>query len=489
MTETTSAQPSATPPPPNPAPRPSGPRAFFASRGWRFAMMIALTLLMGLPVLMIVALIEDRAHYQRKAVNEVSTRWGGPVRLAGPILVIPVEREVVQTVVDDDGTKRRERRRERTSPIVLLPETLDVDSQGTSQLRKRGIFEVPVFTSELKIEALFDTARIQNATSSTETILWDQARLAVLMPGKRSFSGRAILTANGRPVDLDPGTPLPTRTDTSPERTRSIKKADMSLEPGTPFSGVSGIQAAIGDPRGKTTFRLSMGLNGAREMMFTPLGRQTEVAVRSDWPHPSFQGDFLPKSRDIADTGFSATWSIPHLARDMAQVVRGKWRPSGYFGVSFYNPVDVYQKTSRAAKYGVLFIALTFLTVFLIERFAARPVHAAQFVLIGIAQCVFFLLLLSFAEQMGFTPAYVGSAAATIGLIGLYGWSGLALGRRALILIGCLVTLYSVLYLILRSTDFALLAGSILAFVAVALAMLMTRSEDWTSQSSRPATA
>ena len=164
-----------------------------------------------------------------------------------------------------------------------------------------------------------------------------------------------------------------------------------------------------------------------------------------------------------------------------------KWYWNADFGVSFYNPVDLYQKVERAAKYGILFIALTFLTVFLIERFAARPVHPAQFVLIGVAQCVFFLLLLSFAEQIGFTAAYMGAAAATIGLIGLYGHTGLALGRRSPVLVGSLLTLYGTLYLILRSADYALLAGSILAFIAVALAMLMTRGEDWSGSGTRAA--
>ncbi len=472
-------------PPYVPPARPSGARAFFASRGWRFAMMILLTLLMGIPLLMVTGLIDERARYQRQAVGEVSQRWGGPIRMAGPVIVIPVEHEVERVITDEDGTKRHKRVREMAEPIILMPETLEISADSVSQVRKRGIFEVPVYTTDFEIGARFDFARVDLHVRKGETVLWDRARLAVLMSGTRSFSGKAVLTADGKPLDLDPGTPLPDSVDRTPRRTRSIK-ADIALEPGTPLRGKSGIQAILGDPRGRTDFRLTMGLNGARELMFAPVGRQTEIKMESDWPHPSFQGAFLPKERTVAETGFAAHWSIPHLARDVLQVARGMWRSDADFGVSFYNPVDHYQKTERAAKYGILFIALTFLTVFLIERFAARPVHAAQFVLIGIAQCVFFLLLLSFAEQIGFTPAYLVAAAATIGLIGLYGYSGLALGRRAAVLIGALVTLYGVLYLILRSTDYALLAGSVLAFIAVALAMLMTRGEDWSGAGPKP---
>lgn len=460
-------------------PRPASARPFFASRGWRFAMMIALTVLMGGPLLMVLGLIEERARYQRQAVGEVSTRWGGPVRLGGPIMVIPVEREVTRTVENEDGTRRRERRTERAEPLILLPEVLDVTADTASQIRRRGIFEVPVFTTDFNLTARFDTKRLDGASDTGETVLWDRAILAMAMPGNRSFSGKAALTIDRWPADPGPGMPLTGTGTDGADTGRPTGDANLSLEPGTPFSGVPGIQAAIGDPRGRTAYRLEMSLNGAREMAFSPVGRQTDIAMRSDWPHPSFQGAFLPKTRKVTTTGFTARWSVPHLARDMPQVSRSTWQARAQFGISFYNPVDLYQKSGRAAKYGILFIALTFLTVFLIERFAARPVHPAQFVLIGIAQCVFFLLLLSLAEQFGFGPAYLSASAATIGLIGVYGWSGLALRRRAMILVGALTTLYATLFLILRSTDHALLAGSMLAFIAVALAMLLTRGEDW----------
>ena len=464
------------PKPPNAQPA----RTFFASRGWRFAMMVLLTLLMGIPLLMILAVIEDRASYQRRAVNEVSNQWGGPVRLAGPVLVIPVEKEVITTVRDENGVSRRERSIVRADPIVLLPDTLDIRSDATSEIRRRGIFEVPVYTTELGILARFDTKRAAETMLPGETILWDRATLSVMMPGTRSFSGKAVLTVDGRALELEPGaTVVAPGPDRAPEQTRSI-----DLEPGTPL-GQSGIQARIGDPRGRGEFRLSMGLNGARELMFAPVGRQTEISMKSDWPHPSFQGAFLPKTREVGEAGFTAAWSIPHLARDMAQVSRGNWYTNADFGVTFYNPVDFYQKVGRAAKYGILFIALTFLTVFLIERFATRPVHPAQFVLIGLAQCVFFLLLLSLSEQIGFAPAYAAATAATIGLIGVYGHSGLGLGRRSFVLTGALVVLYAVFYLILRSADYALLAGSILAFIAVALAMLLTQGEDWSGAGTR----
>ena len=443
-------------PPAAPA-RPS----FFASRGWRFAMMIGLTIVMFVPLILISFVIEDRVSYRRSAIQEVSHHWGGPVNISGPVIVIPVQRTRTRTVKDEDGTRRTETFQEMAQPIVLRPESLDIASDARSEVRKRGIFEIPVFAADVDMAFDFDPGRISGLTGQDEAILWGRAALVVFMPATRSFSGQAVLKAGDRTFDLEPGTVL---------------------------DHTSGIHALLGDPRGMTAFTLKMGLNGAGDISFAPAARQTNVTLVSDWPHPSFSGDFLPKEREVREDGFSARWEVPHLARNAAQVSRGlEWTGSS-FGVRYYNPVDIYQKTQRAVKYGILFVALTFLTVFLTERLSARPVHAAQFVLIGVAQCVFFLLLLSLAEQIGFTPSYLAAGGATVGLVTFYGATGLGLGRKWWTLAASLSVLYGTLYLILRSTDYALLAGSTLAFIAVALVMIMTRREDWSGgRSAMPA--
>ena len=431
-------------------PKPS----IFATRGWRFGMMILLTMLMFVPLILISFVIEDRVSYRRDAVREVSHHWGGPVNLSGPVMVIPVERTRTRTVKDEDGSRRTETFQEASPPIILRPETLDITADARSEVRRRGIFEVPVFAADMGMRFDFDLARIDGTTRPDETILWGRTTMVIFMPATRSFTGQTVLRAGERRFDL---------------------------EPGTPIEHTSGIHAALGDPRGLSNFDLKMGLNGANDLSFAPSARQTNVTLVSDWPHPSFSGDFLPKDREVREDGFSASWEIPHLARDAAQVSRGHEWTGMRFGVRFYSPVDIYQKTQRAVKYGILFVALTFLTVFLTERLSARRVHAAQFVLIGIAQCVFFLLLLSLAEQLGFTLSYLLAGGATVTLITFYGATGLGLGRKWWSLGGSLAVLYGTLYLILRSTDYALLAGSLLAFVAVAVVMMMTRREDWSA--------
>ncbi|MEL7468235.1 MAG: cell envelope integrity protein CreD [Pseudomonadota bacterium] len=427
-------------------------RALFQSMGWRFGIVAALTVVMFVPLIAVSFVIQDRAHYQSSAVYEVSQLWGGPMTLSGPFLILPVERERTETITNRDGVVRTETFVDRVEPVILMPETLDITADSQTEVRRRGIFQIPVFTADLKIAFAFDPGRVDDMVRSRESVLWDKASLVFYMPRTRSFSGHASLSAGNRRIDL---------------------------EPGVPGANGSGISAALGDPRALSDLLLEMGLNGADRMTFAPAGRETTVSLSSDWPHPSFDGSFLPRTRSVTEAGFTATWEVPHLARDIPQVSRGQAQLGSDFGVSFYDPVDFYHKVERAAKYGILFIALTFLTVLMTERLSARSVHPVQFLLIGVAQCVFFLLLLSFSEQVGFTVAYAIATAATVGLIGIYGVRGLGLGRHARVLTGALLTLYGTLFMILRSTDYALLAGSILAFAAVAVVMVMIRREDW----------
>jgi len=250
-----------------------------------------------------------------------------------------------------------------------------------------------------------------------------------------------------------------------------------------PLTRESGFRALSGDPRGQGKYTLELGFNGARSLMLVPVGRENAIEMTSDWPHPSFGGNFLPDGSEIDENGFSARWTIPHLARALPQVSRANpessARRSASFGVTYLQPNDFYQKAFRAARYGILFIALTFLTILLIEKGSDRPAHPVQYILIGLAQSVFVLLMLSYAEHLGFTLAYIMSSAATIALLTLFGFTALRLGRRALVLAVMLIVVYTVLYLILKSADYALLAGSTLAFLALAVTMIATRDEDW----------
>lgn len=428
-----------------------------SGRAGRMWGLIALSLFLAVPLTLIGGIAADRAGYRAAAELEIGATWGGAQTLTGPFVVIPVEATRKAENRLANGALETRDEKVHAAPLVVLPEMLEIDAQLTTELRRRGIFEVPVYSGRHEIALDIDLARVGALLAEDETVLWDKAVLALGIAEPRGLRGTLVLEGGAEPADF---------------------------EPGTGVDKLAGVQARIGDPRGQQGgWRFVLELNGSQRFRLTPAGRITRARVRSDWPHPSFAGAFLPESREIGGAGFTAEWSIPHLARPLGQAFRGAGRlgelaRSG-FGVDLFQPVDLYHKAQRAAKYGLLFIALSFGAIFLMEGSAPRPPHVAQYALIGAAQCVFFLLLLSLSEQIGFAPAYALAAGATVALLTAYAWSVLGLGRRSWRLTAALGLLYGVMYLILSAEDQALLMGSVLAFAAVAATMWGARHEDW----------
>lgn len=441
------------------------------SLGIRFLIVAALTLLMGIPLLLAAGVIQDRKNLSRNTLSEVGREWGGPQVVTGPILIIPVQKTEVVTVKEDvideatgevklspQGTPIQrvleETRTTKKEPIYLMPNRFDVSADMKTQTRHRGIFDVPVYTSALGMDFDFPVDQIDGKLKDGEEARWDGATLVLYVSANAALRGETILTRGNETLAIEP----------------------------LASSDTSGITAHVGDPRKGGTYRLDLGLNGAQNFEIAPVGRTTKVTMTSDWPHPSFKGGFLPDSSDISETGFSAVWTIPHVARTLPQIARENYRTTASraaFGFDLYQPNDFYQKAHRATAYGILFIALTFLTVLLVDRVNAKPAHPVQYILIGLAQSTFVLLMVAYAEQVGFLIAYLISAGAVTVLITLFALWGLKLGSRSGVLGAMLIVLYAVLYLILESTDYALLAGSTLAFVAIAATMWFTRNEDW----------
>jgi inner membrane protein len=443
------------------------------SLGYRFIIVGVLTLLMVIPLILASEVINSRKDYSRDAMREVGREWGGPQVISGPTLVVPVQETVERTLreqvtdpasgevrLDAQGNPlmRSVTRRETVwrEAIYVNPGRFDVTIDTQTEMRHRGIFNVPVYRAAVDMSFDFPTEQIAAQASGDEVIRWDAAYLTFNISSNAALRGEATLVVEGEEVPIEP-----------------LASAGR----------LAGVTAEIGDPRERGDYSFSLGLNGAQDLRIAPVGRQTDVTLTSDWPHPSFTGGFLPDGSTITDAGFEARWTIPHLARTLPQVARVDYtetmRSDMAFGVAYYEPNDFYQKAFRAAKYGILFIALTFLTVLLIDRHTTRPAHPVQYILIGLSQSIFVLLMVAYAEQIGFGLAYGLSSAATIALITLFGWFGLKLGARTMVLFVMLVVLYAVLYLILQSTDYALIAGSTLAFIALAATMWMTRDEDW----------
>ena len=437
------------------------------SSGFRLFVVGVLALLMYVPLFLVGTIVDARSGYQRQVTEDVGREWGGPQVLGGPVLVVPVEglveTEASREVRDPtSGAVRIETFRQSVtgpkSPLYLLPEHLEMTLSARTEERRRGIFMAPVYAADVSADFGFavpdaDALKEQGLLETGDRVLWDRAEVRIGVTANAALRGEAVLERGGTPVVLEP-------------------RAD----------GTQGVFARVGDPRDFGNYALRLGLNGAQRLFTTPVARTTRVTIDSDWPHPSFTGAFLPDGSEVRADGFRADWTIPWLARAVPQAARyDVTQDLGAlaFGVRFFQPNDFYQKAWRAANYGLLFLGLTFLTVFLIESRSRRPAHPVQYVLIGLAQAIFVLLMVAYAEQIGFGAAYLLAAAATVALITLYAFLALRLGRRAGVLGLMLAVLYGVLYLILESTDYALIAGATLSFAALAATMWATRNEDW----------
>lgn len=444
------------------------------SPGLRFFIVGLLILLMFIPILFVSEIINDRANYNRSTRDSVGQEWGGRQLISGPVLVVPVQetlmvrekRQVLDPVTGeqkldtDDKPVFRYADVKRTvnrDPVYLYPNQFRTSIDTTTQERHRGIFTVPVYTAATEMSFDFPTELVQGALKGEEVALWDKSEIELHVTSNRALRGVAELTTGTTALKIEPLAPRDNR--------------------------IGGLRAPTGDPRDHGIYQLKLGFNGAQTLSIAPVGRTSDVSFTSDWAHPSFNGAFLPNDYEASEDGFTANWLIPHLARPLPQVSRDNQehtaRHEASFGVDFYQPNDFYQKSYRAARYGLMFIGLTFLTIFLIEGQAKRPTHPVQYLLVGLAQSTFFLLMLALAEQLGFGAAYLVAGAATVALVTAYGATALALGKRTIVLGLLLTLLYAVLYLILRSADYALLAGSILAFGAIAGTMYATRNENW----------
>lgn len=449
------------------------------SAGVRFLLVSVLALLMFIPLFFVGSIIDSRASYNRETVRNISQEWGGAQALNRITLVIPVTEAVLRSkqvgrvdpitnlpVLNETGAQVKDIIQEEVvvnrAPILLSPETVKAKLSTQTELRHRGIFKVPVYKADTEIGFSFNLNRVANVLNGEEVPNWDATELRIGLATNRSLRRAAEVIVDDKPLPLEPFYDTKSR--------------------------AGGIMAATGDPRELDSYKLSLGFNGAQSLAIAAIGRDTQIEMASDWPHPSFEGAFLPDEKNIREDGFTANWAIPHLARNMPQITRetGSASQTQTMRVRYFQPNDFYQKAYRAGRYGILFIALTFLTVMLVEKRAKAPAHPVQYILVGIAQSMFVLLMVAFAEQIGFTRAYVLASAATIGLITAFGATGLKLGKGAWVLGVMLVVLYTVLFLILRSADLALLAGACLAFTALAMTMYATRNEDWYSASDRP---
>ena len=408
----------------------------------------------------------------------MAREWGGAQRIVGPVLIVPY----TVVVVTGQGDKRTEEVQERRA--VFLPQTLNISGNAATKVLHRSIYDVAVYTGELEFEGRFAAPDMSEVATDVHNVRWRDAVLALAVSDVSGLKTAASLLIDG-------GTKIPFEPSIGISGARDGIHARMMSAPSLfGAAGATPGTAPAATSMSAFDFKFALTFNGSSELTFAPVAQETTVNLSSDWPDPSFTGAFLPTDRTLEPTKFSARWQVPHLARSIPQAWshfdQGLERIDPYqFGVRFIVPVDFYQLVTRAAKYAMMFLATAFMAVFLLELRSSRHVHPVQYLFVGLAMILFYILLLSLAEQIGFLWSYLIAATATSGLISLYVARAQGSAVKGLVMLGVLSLLYGLLYLILRLEDYALLAGAVAGFVMLAVVMFSTLKVDWSGEKAR----
>lgn len=453
--------------------------------GFKLGAIALLIVLLLIPLLMIDGLVDERQSYRDEVLQDISRSSSYSQQLTGPVVVVPYSRTLRSWRLDKASQQRVMQEREVRGRLYFLPETFVLDGQMRTELRHRGIYEARLYHAGNQISGSFVLPANYGIASDLASYRFDDPVLAVGISDVRGIENAPKLKVEGALRDFQPGT-----------RSQLLGNGVHAVLP---------FKASDREQRFDYAFELS--LLGSSRLDITPVGRDSQVNLTADWPHPSFGGEFLPTERSISDRGFSARWRTSFFATNLEDQLRActasaqpdvavaampddpdvgqasSARCSEFaehsFGVALVDPVDQYLKTDRAVKYALLFIVLTFAGFFLFEVLKRLAVHPVQYGLVGMALALFYLLLLSLCEHVGFELAYLISASACVGLLGFYLCYVLHSLWRGVTFSVALAALYGMLYALLNAEDYALLMGSLLLFAVLAGVMVLTRRLDW----------
>lgn len=413
----------------------------------------ALILVLLIPIGMVKGLISERMNRYIEASHEVASAWGHAQTLGGPILVIPFQ--FTQSAQGQAVTA--------TDQLYVTAEELEITGTVDTEQRRRGIYRVPVYTATLHVRGRFATPMLDDGYADLE-ILWDEAQITLPLTDPHAVQAPIVFAVGG-------GT-----TTFSGSTARTPGLGPQLWAPHAPLGS--------GPMTSPQSFSFDVEVRGTNALRFLPLARETRVHLSSDWPSPSFRGAYLPQTWSTDSEGFTADWRIfdlgvgypatftraaPLLASPLAAM----------FGAELITPIGIHEATLRATKHAVLIVGLIFAAFFLFELFATLRLHPLQYLLIGIANCVFYLLLLALAEHTAFALAYSASATAATFLIVSYSAAVLRSTRRALPVGVLLTSVYGFSYVTLLAEDYALLLGSLGLFIVLAGFMYSTRNVDW----------
>jgi inner membrane protein len=433
----------------------------------------ALVLLLLIPLGMITGVLSDRLQRRNEAVYDITSSWGREQNLIGPVLMIPYQYrfKTVKEVPGKDGkVEKREVEETASAWAYFLPEMLNVAGDAETQKLKRGIYEAAVFRAQVKLSGRFAAPDFGALKIDIKDVQWKDALLSIAINDLRGTREGLMLDWGGMRRPLLPGSQVPGYT--------------------------TGATAALGDGKpinAPVEFSIPIDFNGSEGIYFAPFGVQNEAVLKSNWPDPAFRGAFLPAERSVRDSGFDARWKVSYYGRSYPQSWTSQTGNERFttqavsqsmFGTQFLSVLDAYRYVERSIKYGVLFLVLVFTTFFLFEVTARQKIHPFQYLMVGAALCLFYLLLLSISEFIGFGLAYLVAAAASTILITWYCRFFLGGGARTLMIGAGLAGVYTFLYITLRQQDYALLMGAIALFILLSVVMYVTRKIDWYARDS-----
>ncbi len=411
-----------------------------------------LALLLLIPAGLIQNLIREREYTQENAINEMTSVWGGEQMLVGPYLTVPFD--APYTVTNSDGTEEISYAR---NYLYVLPEFLNGAVDVQPETRKLGIYEAVVYRGEANMQGEFKLPDWTKAGVDPKYIHWDKVTLNVGISDLRGVEGAFDFEWN---------------------------EASLPLSSGLVTNDIywSGVHSPVAiESQEELRFKFSTTLRGSRRFSVVPLGKQTTFSMVSPWAEPNFEGSFATTKYEPTAEGFSAHWEVSHLNRNYPQSWVGKkYTPANdFFGTEFIKTVDNYSKSTRVAKYAILIIALTFMVFYFSELMKGAKVNALQYVLVGLALVLFYTLLLSFSEHIGFNAAYLVAALMTVLMEFFYARSVLGSTKLAAYVAATLTLLYSFIFILIQLKDFALLAGSLGLFVILAGIMFISRRIQW----------
>jgi inner membrane protein len=430
-------------------------RSWSRSMGLKLLLVCGLALLMTIPSLFVNSVVEERTMRAKGVIEEISGRAGGQQTFLGPSLSIPYSIPSLY---------------KGASPMlgvyVVFPAKGDASIKVRTEERRRSLFKVPVYQAELNFDATFDLTGVPSAAPAGAELDWTRARIVIGVSDARGALADGTLTANGKTSTFAPA--------------ESVGEENPRLRLAYFYVGVSD----LAKPNATFNVAASLRFSGAQRLAVLAYGKSTRLAVEGDWPSPGFDGGFLPVKRTISAQGFTGEWSIPFIARGIPAEGTNAAVSAldlSAMGISFVEVADPYQSVSRALKYALLFIGLLFLSYFVFEATAGKRVHPAQYVLVGVAHMIFYLLLLSLAERFGFDWGFLVAGGATVLLLSANAkwiFTSRVQGLRALFVFSLL---YFFIYQLLRLEDNALLVGAVASFLTIAAVMYFTRNIDWYS--------